>query len=69
MKNLFLTAIIMAAVLVSCNQKTEKTEPKAKEQTEKTEELYACPMHPEVQGKKGESCSKCGMELTELVKK
>lgn len=31
--------------------------------------LYACPMHPEVQGKKGETCSKCGMELTEPVTK
>jgi hypothetical protein len=28
---------------------------------------YACPMHPEVTGKQGDSCSKCGMEL-ELVK-
>lgn len=33
-----------------------------------TEELYACPMHPEVKGKKGEKCSKCGMDLTEPVK-
>ena len=33
------------------------------------EQLYACPMHPEVKGKKGEKCSKCGMELTELVAK
>ena len=24
-------------------------------------------MHPEVTGKKGEDCSKCGMELTEPV--
>ena len=31
-------------------------------------ELYACPMHPEIQGKKGEECSKCGMALTEPVK-
>jgi len=29
--------------------------------------LYACPMHPEVQGKKDEKCSKCGMKLTEPV--
>jgi hypothetical protein len=27
------------------------------------EETYACPMHPEVTGKKGEKCSKCGMDL------
>jgi nitrous oxide reductase accessory protein NosL len=29
--------------------------------------LYACPMHPEVQGKLNDKCSKCGMKLTELV--
>ena len=32
------------------------------------EQLYACPMHPEVTGKKDEKCSKCGMKLTEPVK-
>jgi len=32
------------------------------------EGLYACPMHPEVKGKKEEKCSKCGMELTERFK-
>ena len=31
--------------------------------------LYACPMHPEVQGKKGDECPKCGMKLTEPVSK
>jgi hypothetical protein len=29
--------------------------------------IYACPMHPEVQGKLNDKCSKCGMKLTELV--
>ncbi|WP_217902815.1 heavy metal-binding domain-containing protein [Flavobacterium sp. J49] len=29
--------------------------------------LYACPMHPEVQGKKEDKCPKCGMKLTEPV--
>lgn len=27
------------------------------------EHVYACPMHPEVTGKEGDSCSKCGMKL------
>ena len=31
------------------------------------EKMYACPMHPEVQGKLNDKCSKCGMKLTELV--
>lgn len=32
-----------------------------------TQMAYACPMHPEVTGKAGDSCSKCGMKL-EAVK-
>jgi hypothetical protein len=31
--------------------------------------MYACPMHPEVTGKQGEECSKCGMELTDQLLK
>lgn len=30
--------------------------------------MYACPMHPEVQGKSDDKCSKCGMKLTKPVK-
>jgi hypothetical protein len=29
--------------------------------------MYACPMHPEVQGKLNDKCAKCGMKLTEPV--
>ena len=29
--------------------------------------IYACPMHPEVQGKLNDKCFKCGMPLTEQV--
>lgn len=25
---------------------------------------YTCPMHPEISGRKGDTCSKCGMALT-----
>ena len=32
-----------------------------------TETMYACPMHPEVQGKMNDKCPKCGMKLTEPV--
>lgn len=52
-------------VFASC--KDNKSDDKGNT-TENTEsQLYSCPMHPEVKGKKGESCSKCGMELTEPV--
>ncbi len=29
---------------------------------------YACPMHPEVTGKEGDKCNKCGMKLTKVAK-
>ena len=29
--------------------------------------MYACPMHPEVQGEMNDKCPKCGMKLTEPV--
>ncbi|MFV5684124.1 heavy metal-binding domain-containing protein [Flavobacterium sp. GB2R13] len=31
--------------------------------------MYACPMHPEVQGKLNDKCPKCGMKLTVPVPK
>lgn len=71
----------MAFVLVSCNQKNKETTTghshtmdndtiivNDKSKTMETnEKLYACPMHPEVQGKLNDKCSKCGMKLTEPV--
>ncbi|QSX29954.1 heavy metal-binding domain-containing protein [Shewanella cyperi] len=30
---------------------------------EAMEQVYACPMHPEVTGKAGDTCPKCGMNL------
>lgn len=78
MKNLILSALMMAFVFASCESNTTKqsethTETSVESSTnsdtaEKVEEqLYACSMHPEVIGKKGEKCSKCGMDLTEPV--
>lgn len=66
MKNIILSVLTLASVLISCNQKTKETNNPVK--TENTTEVYACPMHPEVTGKKGETCPKCGMELTDPVK-
>ena len=56
---------LFAITLTSCNQKTKETD--VTETTSTSSELYACSMHPEVTGKKGSACSKCGMELTELI--
>jgi hypothetical protein len=81
MKNIIFSAIVMAFVLVSCNQKnkeatTEHSHMMNNDSTmmnnktktiENHEKMYACPMHPEVQGEMNDKCSKCGMKLTEPV--
>jgi len=33
------------------------------DEMDSTQMAYACPMHPEVTGKAGDTCSKCGMKL------
>lgn len=67
MKKIILSTVLMAIVLVSCNQKNKQEETLKSEATENASQSYSCPMHPEVIGKQGEACSKCGMELTEPV--
>ena len=63
-KSIFITfAIIIAFAACNTKQTAETTTT-----TEQSDQLYACPMHPEIKGKKGDKCSKCGMELTEPVK-
>lgn len=82
MKKSFLTiAILIAGLFVStflitgCGSKKEQATEEDhqhmdSDSTGHHDEMamtHACPMHPEVTGKEGESCSKCGMKL-ELVK-
>ncbi|SHL35333.1 DUF3347 domain-containing protein [Flavobacterium xanthum] len=69
MKKIILSTVLMAIVVVSCNQKNKPDESVKPAATENTSQLYSCPMHPEVTGKQGDTCSKCGMELTEPVVK
>lgn len=71
---------VFALLITSCGSKKERSMEEdhhhAKGDTtahhdemkmESTHMAYACPMHPEVTGKAGDSCSKCGMKL-EAVK-
>jgi hypothetical protein len=81
MKNVILYAIAMAFVFIACNSNNDNSkegtprETKAMDTTTNTkkinpmaEQFYACSMHPEVTGKKDETCSNCGMKLTVPVK-
>ncbi|CAM2806010.1 DUF3347 domain-containing protein [Flavobacterium frigoris] len=72
MKNISkLSVLVLMVAFASC--KDAKIENGAETTTMESNEshaegqLYSCPMHPEVTGKQGEECSKCGMELTEPV--
>lgn len=67
MKNLLITAMVLATALSSCNHQTSDS----KDTTAVTDstQVYACSMDPDVKGKKGDKCTKCGMDLTELVAK
>ncbi len=66
----FSTAVIAIGVITffaACNNsgtaKTETTDSTHLEATHNGDHVYACPMHPEVTGKEGDSCPKCGMKL------
>jgi len=84
MKKIFFSALI-ATLVFSCNKKADETTTTETEVVTTTdtvvkvvdtvatepevERLYSCSMHPEVQGKLNDKCSKCGMPLSELVPK
>lgn len=53
----FALATTLSFSLTSCgSQKTEEAQ----------EIVYACPMHPDVKGKEGDTCNQCGMALEKL---
>ena len=66
-KNVFF-AIALLPVAVACNNDTKGTSTKedssaTTKTVDKHEHTFACPMHPEVTGKEGDECPKCGMKL------
>lgn len=79
MKKSIVTVVTLASLffagsflITSCNSKKSdhmdgESQEHAEHKMDSTAMVYACPMHPEVTGKEGEKCSKCGMKL-EAVK-
>ncbi len=65
MKKIIIITFAIVAAFIACNNSQTK---ETSVNSELSDQMYACPMHPEVIGKKGNKCSKCGMELTEPVK-
>ncbi len=73
MKKTLIVAVLFTAILSACNsnsgeaKKTDDTNTEQKTTIADSNKMYACTMHPEITGKKGDKCSKCGMELTKEV--
>ena len=79
MKKILVTIFVAGLAFAACNSNSDKAK-EAKKTTETdtvskkenrepiAEQLYSCPMHPEVIGKKDSTCSKCGMKLTAPIK-
>ena len=71
MKNIIISIALAGIAFTACNnsgnKSTEESQAVTRDSTTATAagtQVYACPMHPEVTGKKGDKCSKCGMALT-----
>jgi hypothetical protein len=73
---IFITGLFISSLLViGCGSKKEQTveenhrhmEGDTTKHHDEMAMVYACTMHPEVTGKEGDKCSKCGMKL-EAVK-
>ena len=55
--------MLLGIVLVSCNQKNNQDTAGTGAAVENSTDKYACSMHPEITGKKGDVCTECGMDL------
>jgi hypothetical protein len=72
MKKTYLLLLVIA--LISCNNNQDEQSKNAYTVTESTEiksdstQMYACSMDPDVKGKKGDKCTKCGMDLDVAIK-
>lgn len=72
MKNLLkITALVLSLAACTEAKKVETTtkSDSLKVEVEMAQAAYACPMDKDITGKKGDKCSKCGMELEVIAKK
>ena len=63
----FLAVMMLLSSVVAMQSFGQKAKGKMnkKAKIETTTATYTCSMHPEITGKKGEKCPKCGMKLVE----
>lgn len=61
--SLILSAFILISVVPTVSAH-DHSQPQEHAQHHEMKADHACPMHPEVTGEKGDTCPKCGMNLT-----
>ena len=64
-----MSLFVFAAMITACGSKGASEDQKTEESVEgdsADDVVYACPMHPEITGKKGDKCSQCNMALEEV---
>jgi len=70
--NLLLCLTALFFILNGCgNNENKKSsgENHTHSEAEEHQHIYACPMHPEITGKSGDKCPKCGMALVHMDEK
>lgn len=60
---LLLTGMLAAVGLSGCDSEAAVNKLNATKMKHNHSTEYSCPMHPEIKGKEGEACQKCGMKL------
>ncbi len=71
MKNLITLSLLISTFtlglsLTACNDSKNKGSNREHQQHNHNDNIFACPMHPEETGRKGEKCPKCGMDLVAI---
>jgi hypothetical protein len=64
-KFIIIALFAIGFTFTSCgNKSSDSAETEQTEDESENSSSYACPMHPEITGEKGDECTKCGMNLT-----
>lgn len=68
MFNTLLLAVLLVGLGLASCQSSKTEQGQGREAAAKDSIAFSCPMHPDVTGKEGDVCPKCGMKLEAMKK-